>query len=172
VQGEPFLGLLDAVVEEFVVQLTRPQRSQQVAPEIFRKLAGMDGHIDQGAHGPFLPENNRQDKAPGSHLSFEPPLSETPSANPKLQRSSGIETPKTKLQTPKKSQVQSSKPRPALRAWNLELLWCLVFSVWSLELGASLELGVWNLEPFARAPSFSNIEMRPKGLLRLLSPLT
>ena len=32
-----------------------------------------------------------------------------------------IETPKTKLQTPKKSQVPGSKPQPALRAWNLEL---------------------------------------------------
>src|SRR6266567_7494887 len=44
------------------------------------------------------------------------------------------ETPKTKLQTPKKSQVPSSKPRPALRAWNLELGASLVFGVWDLEL--------------------------------------
>ncbi len=62
VQGEPFLGLLDAVVKEFVVQLKRLQRSQQVAPDIFGKLAGMDGDVDQGAHEPFLAENNRQDK--------------------------------------------------------------------------------------------------------------
>src|SRR6266496_522808 len=55
--------------------------------------------------------------------------------NPKLQRSPGIETPKTKLQTPKKSQVPSSKPRPALRASNLELgTWCF-FGAWSLEFG-------------------------------------
>src|SRR6266496_2745 len=68
---------------------------------------------------------------------------------PKLQRNPGIETPKTKLQTPKKSQVPSSKPRPALRAWSLELLWSLELGVWCLGLGASLELGVWNLELFA-----------------------
>jgi len=29
----------------------------------------------------------------------------------------------TKSQTPKKSQVPSSKPRPAIRAWSMELLW-------------------------------------------------
>ena len=40
--------------------------------------------------------------------------------NTKLQIKPAIETPKTKLQTPKKSQVPSSKPRHALRAWNLE----------------------------------------------------
>src|SRR5437762_6561719 len=59
--------------------------------------------------------------------------------NTKLQRNPGIETPKTKLQTPKKSQVPSSKPRPALGAWSLEL------GAWSLELGASLVFGVWDL---------------------------
>src|SRR5438093_5872015 len=63
--------------------------------------------------------------------------------NTKLQRNPGIETPKTKLQTPKKSQVPSSKPRPALRAWNLELgaslvlgAWCLEFGLWCLVFGA------------------------------------
>jgi hypothetical protein len=62
---------------------------------------------------------------------------------PKLQRNPGIETPKTKLQTPKKSQVPSSNPLPALRA-SLEFgAWCLVlgtwcfFGVWNLELGSS-----------------------------------
>src|SRR6266576_78752 len=64
--------------------------------------------------------------------------------NRKFQRSSRIETPKTKLQTPKNSQVPSSKPRPALRAWSFSGVWCLVFDVWSLGLGGSLELGVWN----------------------------
>jgi hypothetical protein len=72
--------------------------------------------------------------------------------NPKLQRNPGIETPKTKLQTPKKSQVPSSKPQHALRAWSLELLWSLEFGVWCLGPGASLELGVWNLELVAWAP--------------------
>src|SRR5258708_31360483 len=55
--------------------------------------------------------------------------------NTRLQRNPGIETPKTKLQTPNKSQVPSSKPRPALRAWNLELGASLVFGAWCLELG-------------------------------------
>src|SRR5437773_11774499 len=61
----------------------------------------------------------------------------------KLQRNPGIETPKTKLQTPKKSQVPISKPRTALRAWNLELgawsfsgVWSLVVGGWSLGFGA------------------------------------
>src|SRR6266496_4449625 len=80
--------------------------------------------------------------------------------NPKLQRSPGIETPKTKLQTPKKSQVPSSKPRPALRASNLKLGASLVFGVWCLELGTWCLLGVWSLELFARALCFSKIETR------------
>src|SRR5438034_10341907 len=71
----------------------------------------------------------------------------------KLQRNPGIETLKTKLQTPKKSQVPSSKPRPALRARNLELgaslvlgAWCLVFGVWCLVFGVwSLVFGLWCL---------------------------
>src|SRR6266699_4487115 len=67
--------------------------------------------------------------------------------NTELQRSPGIETPKTKLQTPKKSQVPSSKPRPALRASNLELLWCLVFGAWDLVLLWSLEFGIWSFFP-------------------------
>src|SRR5437667_5398988 len=61
---------------------------------------------------------------------------QTPSS--KLQRNPGIETPKTKLQTPRKSQVPSSKPRPALRAWNLELEAFLVFGVWCLGLSLAL----------------------------------
>src|SRR5262245_27327935 len=63
VQGEPFPGLLKAVVEEFVVQLAGPKRDQQVAPNVFGKLAGMYGHIDEGPHGPFLTENSSQDKS-------------------------------------------------------------------------------------------------------------
>src|SRR6266511_6007436 len=50
------------------------------------------------------------------------------------------ETPKTKLQTPKKFQVPSSKPRHALRDWNLELGVSLVFGAWSLV------FGTWSLE--------------------------
>src|SRR5205809_3754281 len=74
-------------------------------------------------------------------LSHRPAKHQAPST--KLQRNPGIETPKTKLQTPKKSQVPSSKPRPALRAWNLELgaslvlgAWCLEFGLWCLVFGA------------------------------------
>src|SRR5439155_11080102 len=70
----------------------------------------------------------------------------------KLQRNPGIEKPKTKLQTPKKSQIPSSKPRPALRAWSLELLWSLELGVWCLGPGASLELGAWNLELLLSTP--------------------
>src|SRR5258705_13759678 len=77
-----------------------------------------------------------------------------------LRKNPGIETPKTKIQTPKKSQVPSSKPLPALRAWNLELGASLVFGAWWLGPGASLELGVWNLELVAWALSFSKIEIR------------
>src|SRR5437773_8028054 len=68
-----------------------------------------------------------------------------PIPNTKLQRNPGIKTPKTKLQTPKKSQVPSSKPRPAFRAWNLELGASLVFGVWCFDSGISLELGFWDL---------------------------
>src|SRR2546425_3831907 len=71
--------------------------------------------------------------------------------NTKPQTNPGIETPKTKLQTPKKSQVPSSKPRPALRAWSLELLWSLELGVWCLGPGACLEFGVWSLELVAWA---------------------
>ena len=42
VQCEPFLGLLDAVVMELVVHPPRAQRLQQIAPDLFRKLAGVN----------------------------------------------------------------------------------------------------------------------------------
>src|SRR6266568_3276717 len=58
----------------------------------------------------------------------------TKSQTPSSRENPGIETPKTKLNTPKKSQVPSSKPRPALRAWNWELGASL--GVWSLVFGA------------------------------------
>src|SRR5712691_5169826 len=62
----------------------------------------------------------------------------------KFQRNPGIETPKTKLQTPKKSQAPSSKPWPALRAWNLELGASLVFGAWEVGLLWTLVFGVWS----------------------------
>src|SRR5258708_18604267 len=90
--------------------------------------------------------------------------------NTRLQRNPGIETPKTKLQTLNKFQVPSSKPRPALRAWSLELGASLEleFGVWDLEFLWSLVFGIWSfnwlkdfssqwdrthsVSPFASAP--------------------
>ena len=48
VQCEPFLRLLVAVVVKFVIHATRAQRRQQVAPDIFRKLTGVDGDVCRG----------------------------------------------------------------------------------------------------------------------------
>ena len=42
VQCEPFSGLLDAVVVELVVHAPRAERFQQIAPDFFRKLAGVN----------------------------------------------------------------------------------------------------------------------------------
>src|SRR6266496_4120759 len=94
--------------------------------------------------------------------------------NPKLQRSPGIETPKTKLQTPKKSQVPSSKPRPALRASNLKLGASLVFGVWCLELGTWCFFGAWSLEFGAFCPGSLLLKNRdapltPQGPFRTSS---
>src|SRR5881396_104296 len=58
----------------------------------------------------------------------------------------GIETAKTKLQTPKKAQVRSSKSRPALRAWKLEFGASLMFGACDLELVWCLEFGVWSFD--------------------------
>jgi len=44
VEGEPFLGLFDAVVVEFVIDLARAEGVEQIAPDILRELAGMDGY--------------------------------------------------------------------------------------------------------------------------------
>ena len=44
VKGEPFLGLLDAVVVELVIDLARAEGVEEIAPDIFRELAGMDGY--------------------------------------------------------------------------------------------------------------------------------
>src|SRR5207247_2635268 len=100
--------------------------------DVFRKKAGRYNRLT-GPRGasPFLSHRRAKHQAP----------------NPKHQSSSRIETPKTKLQTPKKSQVPSSKPRPAPRACSLELLWSLELGVWCLGPGASLEFGIWSLSP-------------------------
>ncbi len=47
-QREPLLGLLETVVEKLVVELPGAERAQQIAAHGFRKLAGVDGHIDRG----------------------------------------------------------------------------------------------------------------------------
>jgi len=41
-QREPFLRLLDAVVVEFVVYFPRAERFEQIAPDVFWKLAFVD----------------------------------------------------------------------------------------------------------------------------------
>jgi hypothetical protein len=48
VQGEPLLRLFVGVVVEFMVDLARAQGTEQLAPDILRELAGMDGDIGQG----------------------------------------------------------------------------------------------------------------------------
>src|SRR6185312_1609983 len=47
VQSEPFLGLLDAVVVKFVIHGARAERVQQIATDFFRKLAGVNGHVNE-----------------------------------------------------------------------------------------------------------------------------
>jgi len=54
-----------------------------------------------------------------------------------------VKTPKTKLQTPEKFQITSSKAATSraelgFGAWNF-------FGVWSFGFGIFLELGVWDL---------------------------
>src|SRR5438046_1471478 len=54
VQREPFSSALDAVVEKLGVDLTCPQRCQQRLLDVFRKLAGVNRHLDNRSHKPFL----------------------------------------------------------------------------------------------------------------------
>ena len=44
VQRQPLLGLFNAVVMELVVHLVCVQRPQQIPPDVFRKLAGVNGY--------------------------------------------------------------------------------------------------------------------------------
>lgn len=53
-QSQPFLCLLHAVVVKFVVHSARPQRLNQVAPDLFGKLARVNGDIDERWHTVFL----------------------------------------------------------------------------------------------------------------------
>jgi len=74
--------------------------------------------------------------------------------------------PNAKLQTPNKSQVQSSKPRPALRAWSLEL------GFWCFDSGISLEAGAWDSMLRIYAHDHLAVMMKLKEPLTLiLSPL-
>jgi hypothetical protein len=41
-QRKPFSRLLDAVVVELVVHAPRAERGEQIAPNLFRKLAGVN----------------------------------------------------------------------------------------------------------------------------------
>jgi hypothetical protein len=47
VQRQPSLGLFDAVVVELVVDPTRAERFEQIAPDILRELAGVNGDLDK-----------------------------------------------------------------------------------------------------------------------------
>src|SRR5438045_1315270 len=83
----------------------------------------------------------------------------------KLQRNPGIETPKTKLQTPTKFQIPSSKPWPALRAWNLEPGASLVFEAWELGLLWTSVFGVWS---FSKSFSRQMLLLRRPVISRLV----
>ena len=73
-QREPFLGLLHAVIMELMVYAAGAKRLEQVPPDIVRKLALVDGDIDE-LHGKVLAEMGGQDKrrlrSPGRPLEGE-----------------------------------------------------------------------------------------------------
>src|SRR5438034_10017936 len=81
--------------------------------------------------------------------------------NTKLQRNPGIETPKTKLQTPKKSEVQAPNrgPRFELGAWSFSGVWSLVFGGWDLVLLWSLGFGIWSFLPEQCARCSENFDL-------------
>ena len=54
VQREPFLRLLDTVIMKLVVHLPRAQGREQVVPDVFRKLAGMNRDVGSGLHAHLL----------------------------------------------------------------------------------------------------------------------
>jgi hypothetical protein len=45
VEGEPFLGLPGAVVVKLVVYLAGAEGLEEIAPDLVRELAGVDGHM-------------------------------------------------------------------------------------------------------------------------------
>src|SRR6185503_19244117 len=71
---------------------------------------------------------------------------------------------------PKKSQVSSSKPRPALRAWSFGLLWSLELGVWDLVFLWSLEFGIWSLLPGPSASQELRCPSPARELISALSP--
>jgi hypothetical protein len=91
-----------------------------------------------------MAENNRQDKGPGSHLSFEPPLSETPSTKP--QAPEKFRNRNTKNQAPNTKEIPSSKLQTSARASSLELGASLEFGAWCLVFGTGCFFGAWSLE--------------------------
>src|SRR5437763_10600028 len=54
VQREPFSSALGGVVEKLVVDPACPQRRQQRPLHVFWKLAGVNRHLDNRSHKPFL----------------------------------------------------------------------------------------------------------------------
>src|SRR5262249_25607080 len=50
VQSEPFLRLFDAVVMEFMIDLSGTKRFKQLAPDLLRKLALMNCEVSERGH--------------------------------------------------------------------------------------------------------------------------
>src|SRR6267143_6191640 len=80
VQREPFSSALDAVVEKLVVDPACPQRCQQRPLHVFRKLAGVNSHLDNRSHKPFLVGAGGEHKiSPGLSMKRPSPLPLSPS---------------------------------------------------------------------------------------------
>jgi hypothetical protein len=104
VQREPLLGLLGAVVMEFVIYAPRAQGFQQIAPDGFRELARMNCDFSRRRLALVVADSRRGDKT----------CWETP--KPKHQRSS-------KLQNNRAGLIQS------FGIWKFLGVWILVFGV-------------------------------------------
>jgi len=62
VQGQPLLGLLDAVVMKFVVHLAAAERGEEIPRHVFRELAGVDRYLRAVGHGVVVVEIYSQRK--------------------------------------------------------------------------------------------------------------
>jgi hypothetical protein len=61
-EGQPLLRLFDAVVVEFVMDPAGVKRGQQIAPDLFRELAGVNRDMNNGRHARVVPDFPPQDK--------------------------------------------------------------------------------------------------------------